>query len=320
MPKRTVVITGGNAGLGFACAAALFASHDDELWHVILACRSYERGQEAASRLKRVTGTRGQVEVMTLDLASLASVRVFASELAARVGSGEIPPMFGVVCNAGIQSWTTRSVTADGFEATFGVNHLGHFLLVNLLLPVLNPSARIVVVASGVHDPANNWGLPAPAWNDTASLCKGNLGAAADSDKGVAHGQRLYTTSKLANIYFTYALARRLPPGITANAFDPGLTPGTGLTRDAPAPIRFIAKYILPRAIPLLKRIYKNSNVHSIEDSGRSMARLLIDPELAATTGEYYQEQQAIRSSTESYDVARAEELWQTSKTITGLS
>jgi NAD(P)-dependent dehydrogenase (short-subunit alcohol dehydrogenase family) len=320
MRERTVVITGGNTGLGYACAAALLASKDDVPWRVILACRSHERGQEAASRLERTAGAHGHVEAMTLDLASLASVRVFASELAARVGSGEIPPPYGLVCNAGVQSWTTRSFTADGFEATFGVNHLGHFLLVKLLLPVLNRSARIVVVASGVHDPTNNWGLPAPAWNDTASLCKGKLGAEAAYDKAVAYGQRLYTTSKLANIYFTYALARRLPPGITANAFDPGLTPGTGLTRDAPAPIRFIAKHILPRAIPLLRHHYKNSNVHSLEDSGRSMARLLIDPELAGTTGKYYQEWRQVSSSPESYDEARAEELWEASKTITGVS
>jgi NAD(P)-dependent dehydrogenase (short-subunit alcohol dehydrogenase family) len=224
------------------------------------------------------------------------------------------------VCNAGVQSWTKRSFTADRFEATFGVNHLGHFLLVNMMLPILNPPARIVVVASGVHDPANNWGLPAPAWNDIAALSRGELGTAAAEDKSVARGQRLYTTSKLANIYFTYALARRLPPGVTANAFDPGLTPGTGLTREAPAPIRFIAKYVLPRAIPLLRHSYKTSNVHTIDESGHSMARLMTDPALAGTTGRYFQEQREVRSSSESYDEGRAAELWQTSAVLTGLS
>jgi NAD(P)-dependent dehydrogenase (short-subunit alcohol dehydrogenase family) len=225
-----------------------------------------------------------------------------------------------MVCNAGVQSWTKRSFTADGFEATFGVNHLGHFLLVNALLPILSAPARIVVVASGVHDPANNWGLPAPAWNDTAALSRGELGASAAGDKPFARGQRLYTTSKLANIYFTHALAHRVPSRVTANAFDPGLTPGTGLTREAPAPIRFIAKYILPRAIPLLRRSYKNSNIHTIEESGHSMARLLTDPTLAGTTGKYFQEQREVRSSSESYDEARAAELWQSSDVLTGRS
>jgi len=294
MPPRTVVITGGNTGLGYACAAALLASEEGRPWHVVLACRNQERGRAAASQLTPAAGTGGQVEVMRLDLASLASVRVFATELAASVRTGAIPRLYGVVCNAGVQSWTKRSLTADGFEATFGVNHLGHFLLVNLLLPILNPPARIIVVSSGVHDPANNWGLPAPAWNDTAALSRGELGGAAAADKPMARGQRLYTTSKLANIYFTYALSRHLPPGVTVNAFDPGLTPGTGLTRDAPAPIRFIAKHVLPRAIPLLRRTYKTSNVHTIVESGQSMARLLIDPGLAGTTGKYFQERKRV--------------------------
>ncbi len=318
MPQRTVVITGGNTGLGYACAAALLASEEGLPWHVVLACRNQERGRVAVSQLTQAAGRPGQVEVMRLDLASLASVRIFATELAARVRTGAIPPLYGLVCNAGVQSWTKRSLTADGFEATFGVNHLGHFLLVNLLLPILNPPARIVVVASGVHDPANNWGLPAPDWNDTAALSRGELGDAAAADKPIARGQRLYTTSKLANIYFTYALSRHLRPGVTVNAFDPGLTPGTGLTRDAPAPIRFIAKHVLPRAIPLLRRTYKTSNVHTIVESGQSMAQLLIDPGLAGTTGKYFQERQEVHSSPESYDKDRAAELWQTSETLTG--
>jgi NAD(P)-dependent dehydrogenase (short-subunit alcohol dehydrogenase family) len=320
MSLRTVVITGGNAGLGYACAAALLASKEGPPWQVVLACRDQERGRAAVERLTQVGGTPGRVEAISLDLASLASIRVFATELAARVRAGAIPPLHGLVCNAGVQSWTKRSFTADGFEATFGVNHLGHFLLVNMLLPILNPPARIVVVASGVHDPANNWGLPAPAWNDTAALSRGELGTAAAADTSVARGQRMYTTSKLANIYFSYALASRLPPGVTANAFDPGLTPGTGLTREAPAPIRFIAKYVLPRAIPMLRHSYKTSNVHTIDESGHSMARLMTDPALAGTTGKYFQEQQEVRSSSESYDEGRAAELWQTSAVLTGLS
>jgi NAD(P)-dependent dehydrogenase (short-subunit alcohol dehydrogenase family) len=240
--------------------------------------------------------------------------------LDASVRSGALPPLSGLVCNAGVQSWTKRSFTADGFEATFGVNHLGHFLLTNMLLPLLSPRARIVVVASGVHDPANNWGLPAPAWNDAVALSKGELGNTAYTDNPVARGQRLYTTSKLANIYFTYALARRLPPEITVNAFDPGLSPGTGLTRNAPAPIRFMAKHVLPRAIPLLRRMYKNSNVHTVEESGGSMARMLTDPALAGTTGKYFQERQEVTSSPESYDEERATELWHKSEVLTGLS
>jgi NAD(P)-dependent dehydrogenase (short-subunit alcohol dehydrogenase family) len=255
---------------------------------------------------------------MSVDLASLAAVRAFATELAARVRAGAIPPLRGLVCNAGVQSGTKRTFTADGFEMTFGVNHLGHFLLVNLVLPMMVPPARVAIVTSAVHDPAQKTGLPAPAWNDPAALSRGELGAAADADGAFARGQRLYTTSKLANIYFTYALARRIPAGVTANAFDPGLMPGTGLTREAPAPVRFIAKHVLTHAKPLLRRFY-TPNVHTVEESGASLARLLIDPALANTTSKYFEERREIRSSVESYDEGRAEELWQASGTLTAL-
>jgi len=163
MSSRTAVITGGNAGLGYAFASALLASREGPPWHVILACRNMERGGPALDLLANAAGARGRVEMMLLDLASLMSARAFATELTGRLDAGAVPPLEGLVCNAGVQSWTRRSATADGFEATFGVNHLGHFLRVNALLQGLKPPARIGIAASGVHDPANNWGLPAPA-------------------------------------------------------------------------------------------------------------------------------------------------------------
>ena len=318
MPLRTVVITGGNTGLGYACAAALLASPEGLAWHMVLACRDQERARAAVERLTLVAGTLGRVETMSLDLASLASVRAFATELAAEVRGGTIPPLHGLVCNAGVQSGTKRSVTADGFEATFGVNHLGHFLLVNRLLPILVAPARVAVVASGVHDPAQKNPVPAPAWNDPAALSRGELGPAAAADTPFARGQRLYTTSKLANIYFTYALARHLPAGVTANAFDPGMMPGTGLTREAPAPVRFIAKHVLPHARPLLRR-FVTPNVHTVDESGASLAQLLTAPALADTTGKYFEGRSEIRSSVESYDEGRAAELWQASGILTAL-
>jgi NAD(P)-dependent dehydrogenase (short-subunit alcohol dehydrogenase family) len=266
-----------------------------------------------------VAGAPVRVEVMPLDLASLASVREFAAELTSRVRAGATPPLHGLVCNAGVQSGTKRSVTIDGFESTFGVNHLGHFLLVNMLLPILTPPARVVVVASGVHDPKNGVPVPAPAWNDPAALSRGELGPAAAGDGAFVRGQRLYTTSKLANIYFTYALAQRLAPGITANAFDPGMMLGTGLTREAPTPVRFIAKHVFPHVKPLLRR-FVTPNVNTPQESGASLARLLTDPTLAGTTGKYFEGRSAVRSSVESYDESRAEELWEVSGTLTALS
>jgi NAD(P)-dependent dehydrogenase (short-subunit alcohol dehydrogenase family) len=171
-------------------------------------------------------------------------------------------------------------------------------------------------VASGVHDPAQKSGVPAPAWNNPEALAHGNLGPAAESDSTFVSGQRRYSTSKLANIYFTYALACRLPKTITANTFDPGFMPGTGLMREAPAPFRFVAKRILPRALPLLRRVY-SPNVHTAQESGTALARLVTNPALAATTGEYFEGLEPIRSSDESYNEQRAEELWTASLLLT---
>ena len=218
--SRTVVITGGNSGLGFACARAILKAPHGAPWRVVLACRDEGRAQAAVDQLTSGAGVAGQVEAISVDLASLASVHAFAAELNKRLRTGTTPPLHAVVCNAGVNPLNTKTATADGFESTFGINHLGHFLLINELLPALQSPARVVVVASGVHDPAQKSGVPAPAWNDPAALARGELGAAAASDKAFASGQRRYSTSKLANVYFTYALARRLPAGATTNALD----------------------------------------------------------------------------------------------------
>src|SRR5581483_5201698 len=282
-------------------------------WRVVLACRDIGRAQTAVDQLTREAGVASQVEAMSLDLASLTSVRAFAAELTKRLDAGTMPPLHAVVCNAGVNPLNTKTVTADGFESTFGINHLGHFLLVNELLPLLQSSARVVVVASGVHDPAQKSGVPAPAWNDPAALARGELGTSAASDKSMAYGQRRYSTSKLANVYFTYALSRRLPADVTANAFDPGLMPRTSLMREAPAPLRFIARHI---PISLLRRLF-SPNVHTAQESGDSLARLVTDPELSAVTGRYFEGGRQIRSSDESYNDERAEGLWNASMTMT---
>lgn len=312
--SRTVVITGGNSGLGFGCANAILMSPDGAPWHVILACRDKGRARAAVEQLASGAGVMGQVEAMSLDLASLASVRVFANELKKRLSSGLIPPLHAVVCNAGVNPLNTKTVTVDWFESAFGINHLGHFLLVNELLPSLQSPARVVVVASGVHDPAQKSGVPAPAWNDPAALARGELGSAAASDTAFASGQRRYSTSKLANVYFTHVLARRLPGGITANAFDPGLMPSTGLMREAPALLRFIARNI---PIALLRRVF-SPNVHTAQESGDALARLVTDPKLASVTGGYFEGRRQIHSSDESYNDQREAELWNASVALTG--
>ena len=318
--RHTVVITGGNSGLGYACARALLRASPP--WHVVLACRDLGRASTAVETLREAAAPGAQVEAMALDLASLASVRAFSAELERRLTAGELPPLHGLVCNAAMQG--AKVFTVDGFEATFGVNHLGHYLLVNLLLPSLAKPARIAVVASGVHDPAQleavpSAGVPAPAWNATAALARGELGPAAAKDDANADRGRRYSTSKLANVYFTYRLALRLPEGITVNAFDPGLMPGTGLAREYSAPLRWIWNSVMPKVLPLM-RLLITKNIHTPEASGAALARLITDPALASTNGKYFEGLQEIRSSVDSYDEGRAAELWESSATLTGIA
>ncbi|WFR67515.1 SDR family NAD(P)-dependent oxidoreductase [Curtobacterium flaccumfaciens] len=223
---RTVIITGGNSGLGYATAAAILSTPGGAPWQVIIGCRDPQRAQEAVDRLTALPGRTGSVRAMALDLASLASVREFADEVERRVREGSLPPVHAVVCNAGMQTGANQMTTVDGFESTFGVNHLGHFLLVTELLPSLEAPARAVVVASNTHDPAKKAGAPAPAWSSPRALARGELAPSPQTDSPFVAGGRRYTTSKLANVYFTYGLAARLPDGVSANAFDPGLMPG----------------------------------------------------------------------------------------------
>ncbi|MEY4578339.1 MAG: hypothetical protein RL701_3042 [Pseudomonadota bacterium] len=319
-PLQTVVITGGNSGLGYACARTLLTASPP--WHVIIACRDPGRAGTAVETLREAAAPGAKIEAMALDLASLASVRAFSVELERKLKAAELPPLHGLICNAGVQG--AKVFTVDGFETTFAVNHLGHYLLVNLLLPSLTKPARIAVVASGVHDPVQleavpMAGVPAPAWNATAALAKGELGPAAAKDDANADRGRRYSTSKLANVYFTYELAPRLPEGTTVNAFDPGLMPGTGLAREYSAPMRWLWSFVMPKMLPLM-RLLITRNIHTTEDSGAALARLITDPALASTNGKYFEGLREIRSSVESYADSRATELWQGSALLTGIA
>jgi NAD(P)-dependent dehydrogenase (short-subunit alcohol dehydrogenase family) len=129
MVDKTIVITGDNAGLGYQCAKQVATAGPE--YQVVLACRSAARGETAAETLRTETGNPNITSV-ELDLASLASVRAFAGTFS----RAALPPLYAVVCNAGISAAGVPGTpsTADGVETIFGVNHLGHFLLANLLL------------------------------------------------------------------------------------------------------------------------------------------------------------------------------------------
>jgi light-dependent protochlorophyllide reductase len=306
--QQTVIVTGGNTGLGFEAARALAES--DQGWHVVIACRNPAKAAQAVQRITNRTA-KGRVEAMLLDLASLASVRAFAQEYATR----NLPQLRGVVLNAGSQFVKGTTYTQDGFEATFGINHLGHFLLTNLLLPQISAPARIVFVSSGTHDPDQWTGMPAPQLQDAVSLAHPKQDVAvADSMQKL--GQRRYTTSKLCNILCAYELALRLKASgqaVTVNAFDPGLMPGSGLARDYGPVSRFVWTFVLPGLRLVMK------NVNSTQSSGKNLARLILDPRLDSVTGKYFVGPNETSSSKESYDAVKSKALWEGSARLVGL-
>lgn len=317
----TVIITGGNRGLGYEAAKNIAAS--GEGWHVVIAARDEAGAAGAAARLVKET-ENPNVEAMRLDLASLSSIRGFAEEFAAR---DDLPPLRAIVCNAGLQVVGGTTYTEDGFETTFGVNHLGHYLFVNLLLKELSVPARVVYVASGTHDPKQRTGMPEPRYRDAAALAhpEERPDPAEEGEGPGVVGRRRYTTSKLCNIYATYELDRRLKAEglstaaapITVNAFDPGLMPSTDLSRDYSLKLRFVAQRILPKLLPVFG--FFGVNINSVATSGRALARLVLDPEFAGVSGRYFEGGKEIRSSEDSYGRGNAAELWETSAVLVGL-
>jgi light-dependent protochlorophyllide reductase len=311
MTARTAIITGGNSGLGYEAAKAVAAASPD--WHVVIASRDLTRSTEAARELAAASGNQ-HVEAMALDLGSLASVRRFASEFAGRQG----PPLRALLCNAGLQIVTGMTHTADGFETTFAVNHLGHFLLANLLLEQMVIPARIVFTSSDTHDPARRTGMPLPRWRDPHLLARPELDPEPDTDGQGQAGRRRYTTSKLCNVLCTYELARRIETSglgtVTVNAFNPGFVGGTGLTRDYPGIVRVLARSVFPAFARM------RSNAGRADSSGKALARLVLDPELEQVTGRYYDRLEAVPSSEESYDQAKAAELWRVSAELVQLT
>ena len=308
-PVKSVIITGGNTGLGYRCAHNIALS--DKSWQIVIASRDTNKANDAVSKLKAETGN-DNVIALPLDLASLASVRKFVQVFS----KSGLPPLHAVVCNAGLQVVKRTAYTQDGFEMTFGVNHLAHFLLVHILLKHMTEPGRIIFVSSGTHDPELVTGMPAPIYVNAQTLAYPDSDSAGKSEAYI--GRRRYSTSKLCNIYCTYEFADRIKretgKNITVNAFDPGLMPGTGLARQFNPVAFFVWKYIMP-AMTLLP-----INANRPKKSGKALAALAMSPLFNGVTGKYFEGKKEIKSSKQSYNKENAMDLWNTSINLVKLS
>ncbi len=274
MRGKRVIVTGANAGIGKATAAALC----DMGAHVILACRNAERAQKALSELLAVPGR--SAEVMRLDLSELASVRAFARDYLGRFGTLDV-----LVNNAGVLTHRRRETT-DGFEMDFGVNYLGHFLLTMLLLPALSaaPQGRIVMLSSVAHK-----------WTD---IRFDDLNLEKRFNWLTAYGK-----SKLCNLLFCRYLAGRLTAAgsrATINAAHPGIVASDILINRATGRLTWLAR--LSRAVLLTP-----------EKGARTSVFLASDAGVESVTGQYFARGKIARSSGASQDPVRAETLFMAS-------
>lgn len=307
--KKTIIITGGNSGLGYECAKNIAKANINN--HVILACRNAAKANDAVNSLIKETNNNN-ITSLELDLASLESVRNFVSKFS----KSNYPPLYALVCNAGLIMVDKTHYTKDGFESTFGINHLGHFLLSNMLLEKITDSGRIVFVSSGTHDPLQKTGIAEPVYENARLLAYPK--DAHESKNMMTIGQRRYTTSKLCNIYCAYELSERIKEqtnkNITVNAFDPGQMPGTGFSRTFPPLMKFVCDYILP----IFTLVRPSANTAS--KSGKALALLIINPELNEITGKYFKGTKEIKTSKLSYNKENRKDLWRTSIVLSKLN
>lgn len=302
---KSVMVTGANTGLGFECAKHIAAAGAE--WQVILACRNLDKAKAAAVQIVEATGNP-EVRCLQLDLSSMKSVREFVAAFHA----GNFAPLHGIVCNAGMSRIDEPLRTQDGIEITFGINYLGHFLLVNSLLADLQPPARILLVSSELHRNDGKMKSFLPRYTSAAALAH----PPTEEEQVPDIASRRYATSKLCLLLYAHQLVARLAANgrndITVNAFNPGLMPDTGLGGLNKHPIRrFFLKHILP--------IFARGAVDRPAHSGAILADLMTAAKYQGLSNAYFDRERQIQPSAQSMDPQLQRDLWQTSLTLTEL-
>ncbi len=286
---KTLLVTGGGRGLGRATAERLAS-----LGHrVLLTARNAVDGERAVCEIK-VKYSGASVEARVLELSTVSSVRTFGERLSAEGIAVDVL----LNCAGVMQQNPIRQTTSDGFEQTLAVNAFAPFLLTQTLMPALlrSKQARVINVSSRLHWP-------------------GSRGEPVNFDFGdphLLHGydpSRAYKNSKLALLWFTFELQRRLGTGssITANAVCPGFVPTTA-ANSATGFQRWLLRSVLP-LMPFSR---------SVEEAVDSFVFMALDPTLEAAGGKFFGEKLAIESSPESRDETKASRFWQLATQATG--
>ncbi|MDR3474701.1 MAG: SDR family NAD(P)-dependent oxidoreductase [Devosia sp.] len=276
--SRPVVITGASSGIGRAAALRLARRN----LPVVMVCREGAKARAVHAEIVRLTGNR-TVELETADLSSMAEVRRVAQSI-----RNKHPGIGALINNAGA-AFRDRRISVDGIELTFAINHLAPFLLTNLLLDRLKAGApsRVVTVSSDLQRPLH----------------------LDDLDRHKSYdGLHVYAETKLANLLFTFELARQLKgTKVTANALAPGFL-RTAIMRNADA---------RTRALMLVLRLVM---MEPAERGGDRIVYAATSPDLAGVSGEFLVKNQPAKASAQAYDTALAVQLWAISERLTGLA
>ncbi|KAF1988937.1 NAD(P)-binding protein [Aulographum hederae CBS 113979] len=300
----TILITGGTTGIGYE--TALHLARLQPTTEIIISSRNPGKNNDAAGTINKAL-SQSNVTFLPLDLSSKADIRRFCTSYSS--SNPPRAPIKALIPNAGIQLQANETkLSVDGIELSFAITHVGHALLFYLLRPYLAPDARIVITSSGVHDVTKGWPLPVLPFSSGKEV-------AYATEKG--GGLQRYSTSKLCNVLWTYALDRRIQDTATAGgkrwtvtAMCPGLMPGTAIMRDAPAPVRALNSTVGLYMIPLMRKMMKKENVHSPKESGMALAQLAVGDEFAGVSGKYLEGTREIKSSDDSYMRDKQDDLW----------
>ena len=284
MQGKRILITGGTNGIGRAAAHALAMMGAE----VIIVGRDEVKTRKVVHDLKSLSGNN-EIDMLVGDLSSIAEIKRVAGEFLERCDRLDV-----LLNNVGA-SFSEFQTSADGYEMTFALNHISYFLLTNLLLNTIEKTAnvqgeaRIINVSSSAHNSARN-GVDLDNHHSTKGF--GNFGA--------------YSESKLANILFTYELARRLDgSGITVNAVHPGFV-RTGFGHNMSGLMAAIMK--------LLQRLIARTP----EKGAETLVYLASSPDVAGISGKYWIDRKQVASSEISYNREQQTRLWEFSARITG--
>jgi NAD(P)-dependent dehydrogenase (short-subunit alcohol dehydrogenase family) len=273
MNEKICLVTGANSGIGKVTAKVLAATGAT----VIMVSRNRDKGEAAREEIVRETGAKN-VDLMITDFSDLSQIRRLAANFKAKY-----PRLHVLVNNAGTFI-DKRTLTTDGYETTFAVNHLGYFLLTRELLDLMKSSApaRIVNVASEAHR-------------------RGHIDFDDLSLQNSYGGWKAYSQSKLANVLFTYELARRLEgTGVTANCMHPGVV-GTSLFNSVGGMLGKIVRLFTPF-------------MRTPEKGADTIIWLASSPDVEGVTGKYFTDRKEQATNPESYDRVVAARLWDVSE------